>query len=246
MANTDPVALITGGARRLGAAIARKLHGDGFRVIIHYHQSVTQAQQLAEELNHLRADSAVCVFGDLRQCDVANDLAKTCRAVWGRLDCLVNNASSFYPTPLASATPSQWQDLFASNLTGPLFLSLGLADELRARNGTIVNLVDINVRRPLADYGFYCIAKAGVAMMVKTLALELAPQVRVNGIAPGAILWPEGAAQLSAANKSATLAQIPLQRLGSEADIANLAAFLAQNPSYLTGQVIAVDGGLSL
>lgn len=241
-----PVALVTGAARRLGAAIAEALHRRGYNIAVHYGRSAAAAEALCRQLNRLRANSAVALQADLRDLKQTQQLAHSAIALWGRVDTLINNASAFYPTSMATVGERQWDDLLASNLKGPFFLSHALAAELSARNGTIVSLADINGRAPLKGYPVYSIAKAGVVMMVKALARELAPQVRVNGIAPGAILWPEGDAAMDEAVQQQLLAQIPLGRLGTEADIAALAVLLAAEPGYLTGQVIAVDGGLSL
>jgi len=241
-----PVALVTGAARRLGAATAEALHQRGYNVAVHYGRSATAAEALCRKLNQVRANSAATLQADLRDLEQTRQLAHSTIALWGRLDTLINNASAFYPTPMATVTERQWDDLLASNLKGPFFLSHALAAELGERNGTIVSLADINGRAPLKGYPVYSIAKAGVIMLVRALARELAPRVRVNGIVPGAILWPEGEAAPGEDGQQRLLAQIPLARLGTEADIAALAVLLAAEPGYLTGQVIAVDGGLHL
>ncbi|MCK9505662.1 MAG: pteridine reductase [Porticoccaceae bacterium] len=241
-----PVALVTGGARRIGAAIARALHSEGYRVIIHHHHSVTEATALCRELNQARPDSAALLAADLACIDQTRSLADAALQCWQRLDAIVNNASMFYPTPLATATDEQWRNLMDTNLRAPFSLVQALADELRRRRGRIVNIVDINARYPLDNFSLYCITKAGLAMLTKSLALELAPQVQVNAIAPGAILWPEGNAPLPAEARQDLLAATPLRRLGEVDDIARLAVFLITSASYVTGQTIAVDGGLSL
>jgi len=241
-----PVALVTGGARRIGAAIARALHSEGYRVIIHHHQSVAEAAALCRELNEVRPDSATILAADLTCIDQTRSLADAALRRWQRLDAIVNNASMFYPTPLAAATQEHWQDLMDANLKAPFFLVQALAEELRRRRGRIVNIVDINVRYPLDNFSLYCITKAGLAMLTRSLALELAPQVRVNAVAPGAILWPQDNAPMSAEARQNLLAATPLGRLGDVSDVARLAAFLITSAGYVTGQTIAVDGGLSL
>jgi len=241
-----PVVLVTGAARRIGAAIARALHAEGYRVIIHYHRSMAEANVICRELNDIRADSATAISADLSRVADVKTLAQAAIQYWGRLDALVNNAAAFYPTPFASVNEAQWDALMASNVKGPFFLVQSLAGELRQRGGRVVNIVDINTRYPLMDFSVYCLSKAGLAMATKSLALELAPQVRVNAIAPGAILWPEDNAPMSPEARAALLDAIPLKHLGDVNDIARLAAFLISSPGYLTGQTIAVDGGLGL
>lgn len=244
MTNSDaPVALVTGSALRLGRQMIISLHQQGYRVIIHYHRSAAAAAELAAKLNQLTANSAATVQANLTDDVAITTLAANTLACFGRLDLLINNASSFYPTPLAAATLDTWQDLFGSNVKAPYFLSQALAPELAKRQGCIINMVDIHAERPLADHSIYCMAKAALQMMTKALARELAPAVRVNGIAPGAILWPSQ--DLPESDKAAVLAQVPMQRLGNPTDIANTMLFLAQAP-YVTGQIVAVDGGRSL
>lgn len=243
---TPPVILITGAAHRLGAATARALHNRGCNVIIHYGRSAAAAEALAAELNDCRRDSALTVAADLSNDSAIATLASRTLEPWGRLDSLINNASSFYPTPLAQVTSHHWDELLSSNLRAPFFLSRALAPALVESAGTIVNFADINGRQPLPGYPVYNIAKAGNIMLTKTLARELAPRVRVNGIAPGAILWPEGDDQFGEFARQQLLAKIPLGRMGSAAEIAALATLLALSPGYLSGQVITMDGGLSL
>lgn len=242
----DRVALVTGGARRIGAATCRALHQRGFAVLIHYHHSAEEANRLAGELNRSRPDSARTLQADLASVDKTEQLASAALAAWGRLDTLVNNASTYYPTPLAQASEAQWEDLMGSNLKGPFFLARSLAPALTASGGTLINIADINARRPLKGFPIYCMAKAANLMLTKSLALELAPAVRVNGIAPGSVLWPEGAASLDEEGKAETLARVPLQRTGSVDDIVAVVLMLATESGYLTGQVITVDGGASL
>jgi pteridine reductase len=241
-----PVILITGAAHRLGAAMARALHARGCNLVIHYGRSATDAGALAAELNRQRGNSAIALAADLGNVTAIEALAQQTLAPWGRLDCLINNASSFYPTPLVDASESQWDELLSSNLRGPFFLSRALAPALTESGGTIVTIADINGRTPLPGYPIYNIAKAGNIMLTKTLARELAPAVRVNGIAPGAIMWPEGDTDFSDSTRERLLAKIPLGRLGTMEEIAALATLLALNPGYLSGQVIAMDGGLTL
>lgn len=233
--------LITGAARRMGAEIARQLHGAGMDLIIHYRSSRDEAQALVDALNALRPGSAGLVQGDLLKTADLPRLAEDAKAVFGGLDVLVNNASTFYPTPVGQMTEQHWDDLMGSNLKAPLFLSQALAPELTARGGCIVNIVDIHALRPLKGYPVYCAAKAGLWMVTQSLARELGPRVRVNGIAPGAILWPE-AAENSAPHED-MIQRTALKREGSPADIARTALFLIRDADYITGQVIPVDGG---
>ncbi|MCS4308451.1 pteridine reductase [Rheinheimera pacifica] len=242
----QPVALITGSAKRLGRKMIETLHANDYRVIIHCNRSRPDADALALQLNQQRPASAAVLQADLLQEASWPELAKQAVACFGRLDVLVNNASGFYPTPVATANTAQWQDLFGSNVKAPFFLSQALAPELARNNGAIVNMVDIHAGKPLAEHSIYCMAKAALLMMTKSLALELAPAVRVNGIAPGAILWPgEQSVALKQQDKDAILAQIPLQQLGTATDIAQTLLFLLKAP-YITGHIITVDGGRSL
>lgn len=246
--STTPVALITGSARRLGAETARQLHAAGYQVLLHYRHSAREAEQLAASLNSQRANSAHTLQAELTRVSDVQSLAARALAKWQRLDVLVNNASSFYPTPLASASESQWDDLLASNVKAPFFLAQALAAPLRQSGGCIINIADIYGQRPLAQHSIYSIAKAGNIMLTQALALELAPEVRVNGIAPGAILWPEQTSnsEASAAHQAQLLAKTPLARAGNPADIARTIVFLAQGAPYISGQIIAVDGGRQL
>lgn len=244
MTHSDaPVALVTGSALRLGRQMIISLHQQGYKVIVHYHRSATAAENLAAELNLLRPGSAASIAANLTDDLAITPLADQALSYFGRMDLLINNASSFYPTPLNRASLDDWQDLFGSNVKAPYFLSKALAPELAKHHGCIINMVDIHAEKPLADHSIYCMAKAALQMMTKALARELAPAVRVNGIAPGAILWPSQ--DLPASDKAAVLAQVPMQRLGNPTDIANTMLFLAQAP-YVTGQIVAVDGGRSL
>jgi len=236
-------ALVTGAADRLGAQIARTLHENGANLIIHYRRSAAGAEALAAELNGLRKDSAIALCADLAsQAELEQLAASACDAFSG-LDILVNNASSFYATPFGEIDQRAWDDLIASNYRAPLFLSQACYPNLRARAGCIVNLVDIHASRPLNRHSVYCSAKAANRMLVEALALELAPEVRVNGVAPGAILWPQP--EPDAARRQAILDEIPLQRLGGARAIADTVLFLACS-DYITGEVIRVDGGSAL
>lgn len=242
---TQPVALITGAARRIGATIARQLWLQGYRVIIHCHHSTEAAGLLADELNELKPDSARVLQADLNSSQQVSELADQTLACWGQIDLLVNNASSFYPTPLEQSSDQQWDDLINSNLKAAYFLVAKLADALKQQQGNIINLVDIHAQRALPGYPIYSIAKAGLQMMTLSLAKELAPSVRVNGVAPGPILWPEQEAAVSAEEQDAILEKTLLQRAGTPEDIAETVLFLA-GQHYITGQIIAVDGGKSL
>ena len=239
----NKVALVTGAARRIGAAIARKLHGDGARVAIHYRGSAADAEALAKELNELRTDSAAAFQLDLQSIDDLPGLVANVADWGGGLDILVNNASSFYPTPPGEITVGQWDDLIGSNLKAPLFLAQAAISELRKSRGVIINIVDIHAQRPLRNHVVYGAAKAGLAMLTRSLAKDLAPDIRVNGVSPGAILWPED--NMNDATRKSILAQIPLHRSGTPDDIANCVLYLARDASYVTGQIIAVDGGRS-
>lgn len=236
--------LITGAGKRIGACIARTLHGAGAGIAIHYRGSEEPAEQLANELNSIRADSALTVKGDL--CDTAS-LDKIMSGVIdriGRLDILVNNASSFYPTPLGSITEQQWDDLIGTNLKAPLFLSQAAEPYLRDSGGVIINIVDIHATRPLRHHAVYGLAKAGLAMLTRTLARDLAPTIRVNGVAPGAILWPED--DMPDKVKDSIIGQVPMNRAGEPSDIADCVLYLARDAGYVTGQIVAVDGGRSI
>jgi pteridine reductase len=237
-------ALITGAAKRLGAAIARALHAEGANVVIHYHGSEAQAHELASSLNSERAGSASLIQRDLLHTAKLPDLVAHAVATFGALDILVNNASTFYPTPIGSVTLAQWEDLFGTNLKAPLFLAQAAAPQLRERQGLIVNMVDIHAQRPLPEHPLYCAAKAGLVMLTRSLARELGPEVRVNGIAPGPVLWPETGADESL--KKEIIGKTALKRMGSPADIARAVVFLAKDAPYVTGQILAIDGGRSI
>lgn len=236
--------LITGAARRIGAAIAHRLHAAGMNLSLHYHRSAADAEALATELRAHRPESVQLLNADLRVTAELPGLVEQSLARWGRLDALVNNASSFYPTPLASATEAQWDDLLASNLKAPFFLAQAAAPELRRRSGCIINLVDIHAERPRDSHPIYSAAKAGLVTLTRALALELQPDVRVNAVAPGAILWAEQADD--PAIQETILDRIPLNRRGDPDDIARAVLFLIRDGGYINGQVLAVDGGRTL
>lgn len=239
------VALITGSARRIGAEIARSLHAQGMDLVLHYRRSKSAATALLEELEASRPDSILLYQADLNRGIELMGLIEQVRAFRGRLDVLVNNASSFYPTPLGDAGEQQWDDLVGSNLKGPFFLTKEAASMLRTARGCVINLVDIHSQRPLKGFPIYSIAKAGNAMMVKSLARELGPEVRVNGISPGVILWPEQDADEDESREE-ILRRTALKRAGSPEDIARAVLFLVRDAGYITGQIIAVDGGRTL
>ena len=238
------VVLVTGAARRIGAAIVTRLHAKGADVAIHYRSSSQDAENLAGRLNSERTDSAATFRADLLDMEQISPLIEEVRAWRGRLDALVNNASTFYPTPVGSITEDHWLDLMGSNLKAPLFLSQAAAPELAKHNGAIVNIVDIHSQRPLRNHAVYGPAKAGLAMLTRSLAKDLAPQIRVNGVSPGAILWPEDG--MSDAAQHSILRQVPLQRPGEPDDIAGCVSYLLCDAGYVTGQIIAVDGGRSV
>jgi pteridine reductase len=235
------VVLVTGAAKRIGARIARTLHAAGCDLALHYRGSVDEFRSLQEELEAARAGSVLALRADLGAFDRLPEMVAQTLGRFGRLDGRVNNASSFHPTPIGRATPAHWDDLFASNARAPFFLSQAAAPHLAATRGAIVNLVDIYATRPLAGHTIYCMAKAALLMATKSLALELGPQVRVNAVAPGAILWPEDEA--NAAAREAMLARTPLSRIGTPEEIAEAVRWLLFDATYCTGQVIAVDGG---
>lgn len=239
-----PVALITGGAKRIGAAITQALHTSGMDVIVHYQHSAKHAKTLQQTLNTLRKNSCSIVQADL---SVHQELTRLINDVMnkrGHLDALINNASVFYPTPLPDASEEQWHQLLDINLKAPFFLSQLAAPYLRKNKGNIINLIDIHADRPLPDHPIYCASKAGLASLTRSMALSFAPKIRVNGIAPGAILWPEN--QPDKSTNKQILTQIPLKRLGSTQDVANTVVYLINGTQYITGQIINIDGGRSI
>ena len=237
------IALVTGSSKRLGRQMIIELHKLNYQVIIHCFNSKSAAKDLANQLNTERSNSAKVISGDITTQDSLEQIVKDAINCFGGLDLLVNNASSFYPNENLPPAMDKWQDLMGTNMKAPYNLSCLCAPYLKERQGNIINMVDIHAKKPLKNHTIYCMAKAGLEMMVKSLACEFAPDIRVNGIAPGAILWPEQ--HLPEEQKEAILGQIALKRLGTAQDIANTAIFLATSP-YITGQIIAVDGGRSL
>jgi pteridine reductase len=241
MSSPRPIALVTGAARRLGAAIARRLHASGYDLALHYRDSAADMAALVAQLEAERPGSVLALQADLAEYDRLPELVAHTLGRYGRLDALVNNASAFSPTPLGTITPADWDAQFLINARAPLILAQAAAPHLKAARGAIVNLVDIYAERPLRDHVVYCMSKAALVAATRALALELAPEVRVNAIAPGAILWPEeGKAE---AAKSALLARTPLARTGSEDDIADAVLWLLQGAGYTTGHVLPVEGG---
>lgn len=241
--------LITGGGKRIGASIAKKLHREGFDVALHYRRSQAEAETLAEQFNTHRADSAFTLQADLRDSTAPQALVDACLAQKNRLDVLVNNASAFFPTPVETATPDDWALLTEVNARAPFFLSQAAAPALAQHRGCIVNLIDIYAERPLADHPIYVASKAALAALTRALARDLAPEIRVNGIAPGAILWPDAEDNtdaLAIKRQSTILQRTPLERLGTPDDIANTAHFLIAGAAFISGQIIGVDGGRSV
>jgi pteridine reductase len=240
------VVLVTGGARRVGAATCRRLHGQGANLVIHYRSSEQDARSLQTELNRIRADSVALVQGNLLDVARLPYLVDQTVTYFGQLDALVNNASSFFPTPLGEITENVWDDLIGSNLKAPLFLSQAAGPHLKKQQGCIVNIVDIHSEWPLKRYVVYNAAKGGLASLTRSLALELAPEVRVNGISPGPILWPEAGEWMDEASRQHIISRTLLKRMGEPDDIARTVAFLIGDAPYITGQIIAVDGGRSV
>ncbi len=251
MSNSNPdnslngkVALITGGAKRIGAETARILHANGMNIVIHYRSSRQEADELVADLNQARAESAHVIQGDLDDDHIYGQLIEDTVELWGSLDVLVNNASSFFPTPVGSITLDHWHNLVNSNLKAPLFLSQAATPFLKEVNGCIVNMVDIHAFRPMRQHPVYCAAKAGLAMLTQSLAKDLGPEIRVNGIGPGAILWPEN--DMDAATKQHIIERTALKRHGEPKDIAKAILFLVRDAPYITGHIVPVDGGRSL
>lgn len=242
----SPAILVTGGAKRIGAIIARALHTAGANVIVHCNRSRAEADKLTKEFNSLRAHSAAVVQGDLLAYNALKGLIDQAASAFGRLDGLVNNASAFYATPVGSIDEDSWSELIDSNLKAPLFLSQAAAPYLKKSHGAIVNIVDIHAERPLKDFVVYTVAKAGLAGLTRSLALELGPEVRVNGVSPGAILWPDTGKDFPQAEQQRIVAQTPLQRIGSPGDVASAVKYLMMDAPFVTGQIIAVDGGRGL
>ena len=244
MQNNQKVVLITGAAKRVGATVARKLHDQGMRIAIHYRHSADEAQTLSRQLNDKRPNSSITLQADLSDVRSLTQLVENVIQTWGQLDVLINNASNFYPTPIGEATQQHWDDLFASNAKAPFFLSQAAAPYLKKQQGCIVNMIDIQARQPLKSHTVYCMAKSALLMMTKSLAKELGPEVRVNAIAPGVVLWAAHENDEMLQNK--ILARTALKRAGTPEDIATTMLFLVEQANYITGQMIAVDGGRML
>ena len=243
MSKETSTVLITGGARRIGNQIAKTLHSSGHNIMVHYRSSSGEADELVRELNELRSDSAGSVQGDLLDIDTIPLVINKTVDTFGSLDVLINNASTFYPTPIELINEEFWNDLIGSNLKAPMFLVKSAKPHLTKSKGCIINIVDVYARKPLSDHPIYCSAKAGLEMLTKSLARDLAPEVRVNGVSPGAILWPENE---TVENQQIVLEKVPLQRMGDPTDIAKTVKFLIEDGTYITGQIIAVDGGRSV
>jgi pteridine reductase len=241
----EKIVLITGGAKRVGAATCRLLHAQGARLMVHYRSSHDEAKALADELNHQRRDSCALVKADLLHIERLPHLVEATLQHYGRLDVLINNASSFYPTEVGQITADNWDDLIGTNLKAPLFLAQAAAEALRHSRGCIVNIADIHAERPLKSYVVYSIGKAGLVAMTKSLAHELGPQVRVNAIAPGPIMWPEDDPTFDDIERRRIVAHTALKREGSPEDIARTVKFFVYEAPYVTGQILAVDGGRS-
>ena len=239
----DGAVLITGAARRIGAAIARRLHESGARVVLHCHRSRAEAERLAAELNAIRDRSCAVVQADLLELRSLAPLVEQAARHFGRLDALVNNASTFHATPFGAVDDAAWSDLMGSNLRAPLFLAQAAAPHLRRSRGAVVNIVDIHADRPLPGYIVYTVAKAGLAGLTRALALEMGPEVRVNGVSPGAILWPEDDSHFEPAERERITGQSPLRRTGNPADVAGAVKYLLFDAPFVTGQILAVDGG---
>jgi pteridine reductase len=240
------VILVTGGARRVGAATCRRLHAQGANVVVHYRASANDARALKSELDQVRPGSVALVQADLLDINRLPDLIDETMSHFGRLDALINNASSFFATPLGEITEDMWDDLIGSNLKAPLFLSQAAAPQLRMQQGCIVNIVDIHAEWPLKRYVVYNAAKGGLASLTRSLAVELAPEVRVNGISPGPILWPEEGEWMDETSRQHIIGRTLLKRTGEPDDIAKTVSFLIADAPYITGQIIAVDGGRSV
>lgn len=241
--DSHPAIIVTGAARRVGAAIARSLHAAGVNVIVHCNRSRKEADALVKELNSIRAKTAAVVQGDLLAYNALKGLIDHAATEFGRLDGLVNNASSFYPTPVGSIDEDNWNDLIGANVKAPLFLSQAAVPYLHKTNGCIVNIVDIHAERPLKNFVVYSAAKAALAGLTRSLALELGPEIRVNGVSPGAIMWPDETSAYPEAERQRIVGQVPLKRVGAPEDIAGAVKFLMLDAPYVTGQILAVDGG---
>lgn len=244
--NAGKVVLITGGAKRVGATICKMLHAEGFNIALHYRNSADEAKALQKELNTLRADSAAIFQADLLKTDLLPNLVQKTVEHFGRLDVLINNASAYYPTEVGAINEENWQDLIGSNLKAPMFLAQAAAAELRKHKGVIINITDMHVERPKKGYVIYSVAKAGLVTLTKSLAQELSPDVRVNAVAPGPVLWPENNPQFDETYRKKVINQTLLKRIGEPEDVANAVKFLVTSAPFITGHILAVDGGRSL
>ena len=242
----DKVVLVTGGARRVGAAICRRLHGCGAQLLVHYRSAVVEARTLQAELNARRNNSLALVQADLLKVSTGPELVKAAVREFGRLDAVINNASSFFPTAVGEITEKEWDDLVGTNLKAPLFLAQAAAPELRKHHGCIVNIIDIHAELPMRNHAVYTAAKGGLLALTRALARDLAPEIRVNGVAPGTILWPDDEAWRDEVARQRIINQTALKRIGEPDDIAAAVQFLVAEAPYVTGQVIAVDGGRSI
>src|SRR4030095_16470676 len=242
----NKVVLVTGGARRLGAAICRRLHGSGAELFVHYRSAADEARALQAELNAKRGHSLALAQADLLKFSAAPDLIKAAVKEFGRLDAVINNASTFYPTPVGEITEKEWDDLTGTNLKAPLFLAQAATAELRKTHGSIVNIIDIHAELPMRNHAVYTAAKGGLLALTRALARDLAPEIRVNGVAPGTILWPEDEAWRDEVARHRIINHTALKRIGEPDDIAAALQFLLADAPYITGQVISVDGGRSI
>ena len=242
----NKVVLITGGAKRVGAAICRELHAHGASLMIHYKTSIPEARALQAELNLQRANSVAIIQGDLLNIAVLPSLVSETVKQFGHLDILINNASTYYPTEIGKITEENWHDLMGSNLKAPMFLAQAAAIELRKNYGCIVNITDMHIERPKKGYVIYSVAKAGLVTLTKSLAHELSPEVRVNAVAPGPVQWPENNPQFDEVYRQRVISQTLLKKIGEPQDIAKAVKFLVADASFITGHVLAVDGGRSL
>lgn len=240
---TPSVALITGAAKRIGAEISRTLHKSGMNVVLHYNSSHEEAEKLCASLNKIRKNSATLIRADLQNVPSLETLVEQAVATWGRLDVLVNNASRFYKTSIGKISEYSWDDLMNTNVKGPLFLSQAAAPHLKRTHGCIVNIGDIHAERPMRDYAVYCISKAGLIMLTKQLAKELGPDIRVNTVSPGPVLWPEGENALSEDSKKNIIERTALRCHGESSFVAKAVLYLVRDADYVTGSIIAVDGG---
>jgi len=244
--NKDKVILITGGAKRVGATMCRELHRQGAKLMIHYNNSMSEARALQAELNLLRANSVAIIQGDLLNLNVLPTLVSETVHQFGKLDVLINNASTYYPTDLGQINEENWQDLIGSNLKAPVFLAQAAATELRKNSGCIINITDMHIERPKKGYIVYSVAKAGLVTLTKSLAHELSPEVRVNAVAPGPVQWPESNPQFDEVYRQRVINQTLLKRVGEAEDVAKAVKFLIYDAPFITGHILAVDGGRSI